>query len=214
MVYMPENKPGESVSEKWKGAWNIPAFRFRFVSGIAGVTLVLLSFPVFFQTIQLREGTPLQDPFLSRFPAVDVSVFIFILIWAATIWMLIRAFRNPHLMLVFAWSYFILCLSRMLTIFMVPLEPPAGIIELLDPLTNLFYGKHFVTKDLFYSGHTSTLALFTLLLEKRTEKWLMGLATVCLGVLLMIQHVHYTIDVLAAFPFTWIMYSLGKKMAI
>lgn len=200
-----------TTKEKWNLAFREPHFRVKFYTGVAGVIGILAFFPWFFQYIQARQGTQLNDFLLDRFPAVDVSIFIFILIWFSAVWMLIYAFRHPHTFLVLAWSYFFLCVSRITTITLIPLEPPHGIIDLVDPLTNMFYGKHFVSKDLFYSGHTSTLVLFSCVFAKRKQRILMTSFSVALGVLLLVQHVHYTIDVVAAFPFTWIMYWFGKK---
>ena len=96
---------------------------------------------------------------------------------------------------------------------MVPLDPPDGLIRLNDPLTSMVYGgkDKFMPKDLFFSGHTSNMFLMCLCLTKKTDKYLAFIATIAVGILVLVQHVHYTIDVLAAFFFTYIIYRVSKK---
>jgi membrane-associated phospholipid phosphatase len=99
-----------------------------------------------------------------------------------------------------------------LTITLVPLDPPAGLIPLVDPLSNFFYGDKFVTKDLFFSGHTSSVFLLCLTIPGRTDKKLALIATFIVGFLLLVQHVHYTLDILGGFLFAWIAYKLATRL--
>ena len=110
-------------------------------------------------------------------------------------------------------SLVLLCISRMITITLIPLNPPIGLIPLKDPISSLFYGGTgvFITKDLFYSGHTSTQFLIFLCLTKRSDKIIAFIATITVGILVLIQHVHYTIDVLAAFVFTYVVIYLERR---
>ncbi len=116
--------------------------------------------------------------------------------------------------MMFIYGYIIVSLSRMLSINLVPLDPPVGLIPLIDPLSNAFYGKTYITKDLFYSGHTSTIFLMFLCLRRRWDRLFALVGTLIVGRLLLVQHVHYTIDVLGAFVFTYPLYWLGKKFAL
>lgn len=102
----------------------------------------------------------------------------------------------------------------MLSINLLPLNPPIGLIPMVDPLTNAFYGKVYITKDLFYSGHTSTIFLIFLCLRQRWDRLMTFVGTLIVGSLLLVQHVHYTIDVLGAFVFTYPLYWIGKKIAL
>jgi membrane-associated phospholipid phosphatase len=113
--------------------------------------------------------------------------------------------------LTFVWSWVILSVFRMLTISLVPLDPPAGLIGLVDPLSNAFYGPKFITKDLFFSGHTSTVFLLYLCLPGRVDKRLALLITFGVATLLLIQHVHYTLDVLGGFLFGWLSWWIATK---
>jgi membrane-associated phospholipid phosphatase len=90
---------------------------------------------------------------------------------------------------------------RMLTMYLFTFEPPMGIIPLEDPVTAVFYpgGEPFL-KDLFFSGHTATLVLFAFAMGPGRQRTALLLAALVVGGLVLVQHVHYTVDVLAA-PF-------------
>jgi len=84
---------------------------------------------------------------------------------------------------------------------------------LIDPLSNTFYGNATITKDLFFSGHISTIFLIFLCLKNKFDKVLTLTAAFFLAILLMLQHIHYVIDILAAPVFTYIAYIIARKIA-
>ncbi|AMR28391.1 hypothetical protein A0257_15695 [Hymenobacter psoromatis] len=165
--------------------------------------------PGFFQHIQQRSGgLLLPDPLLRLLPHHDVGTLIFVLMYGAVVvgvgWLLV----HPRLFLRGLWALLLLLLMRMLTIWLVPLVPPLDILPLSDPLlARLFHTSpsEAITKDLFFSGHTSTVALLALAAR---GWWRRGLAVlmVLVGVLVLVQRVHYTYDVLAAPLFAWLAY--------
>jgi membrane-associated phospholipid phosphatase len=61
--------------------------------------------------------------------------------------------------------------------------------------------------DLFFSGHTALVFAIYLLSGK---KWPFLLLSIVIGTLLVMQRVHYSIDVIAAFPFAWCAVSLSR----
>ncbi len=89
---------------------------------------------------------------------------------------------------------------RIAAMWATPLEAPPGMIPLEDPVVRLFGPGRLLTKDLFFSGHTSTLFLLALTVPGRGWKALFVAATAAVAVGVLVQHVHYAIDVLAA-PF-------------
>ncbi|MNT60082.1 hypothetical protein D3C72_1976390 [compost metagenome] len=111
------------------------------------------------------------------------------------------------------WSFIFLCIARIITISLVPLDPPTDIVHLSDPCSIFFYHANVITKDLFFSGHTATVFLVALCLERKRDKMIAYVASGIIAVLLLIQHVHYTIDIIAAPFFMWICWYLGKAMA-
>ena len=188
------------ISSIWRKTWENKSYKTTMFSGVITLSIISCFLNPFFQAIEVREGIQIKDILLSILPAKDCSEAIFILIWSCVALATIRFLNNPMLFIVFLWSYVALCLTRIITISLVPLDAPAGLIPLRDPLSNYFYGQIFITKDLFYSGHTATLFLIFLCLEKKNDKLIVLLATGVVGLLLLVQHVHYSMDVLAA-PF-------------
>lgn len=211
MSILTPNPTGDLV---WQVAWQSPIFRWKFFVGLLGTLALLFTFPYFFQSIERHSGPVLNDWVLNRLPPQDVSLLIFGVIWATALLLLIRARSGPAVFMMFTYGYIIISLSRMLSINLVPLDPPVGLIPLIDPISNAFYGEKYITKDLFYSGHTSSIFLMFLCLRRRWDRLFAFVGSLIVGGLLLVQHVHYTVDVIGAFVFTYPLYWLGKKIAL
>ena len=99
-------------------------------------------------------------------------------------------------------AYTLLILVRTFAIYMVPLEPPSNMIVLDDPIANSILGGGglIITKDLFFSGHVSALVLLGLVSQNKFMSVANLIFASIVGILIVWQHVHYTIDVVAA-PF-------------
>jgi membrane-associated phospholipid phosphatase len=120
--------------------------------------------------------------------------------------------QDPNLFLTFLWGFILINLSRFVTIGLIPLDTPRDLIPIIDPISNQFYGPKFITKDLFFSGHTAAMFLMFLCLKKRTDKILALTATVFVGFSVLLQHVHYTIDVVMAPVITYFIWIGAKKI--
>jgi PAP2 superfamily protein len=190
----------------WSRAWHIPSFKWKFWTGLLMLSGILISFPFFFNAIEARNGFVFTDIIVQMIPPRNVSGAVFFLIWSCCILLIIRIYRDPMMLLTTLWAYNAVTLVRMASIGLISLNPPAGLIPLADPITNQFYGQHYITHDLFFSGHTTTVFLIFLCLKKKADRIYALSASVILGVLLLVQHVHYTIDVLAAPFFTYAVY--------
>lgn len=212
MSFESKNK---AESLPWKEAVKMSGFKIKLIIVSIIFFIILAIFPYFFQYIEAREGKVLNDPILDHIPPADFSIPIFLCIWSLTALMISRCIKHPIILLTGLYSFIILTLFRIVTITLVPLNPPVGLIPLVDPISNFFYGKtDFITKDLFFSGHTSSQFLYFLCLPKRRDKLLALLSTFVVGTLVMVQHVHYTIDVVAALPLTALCYFVGKRIAV
>jgi hypothetical protein len=197
----------------WQIAWEYPTFRIKFILGMLFLIGIILFIPHFFARIEAREGVVLNDWVLSQIKAVDVSLYIFIVIYAVVAFLIVRMSKNTSICLTALWAFIFLCLARILTISLVPLDPPKGIINLVDPCSVVFYRTHAITKDLFFSGHTATIFLGALCLENKREKMVVFALAFVIAILLLVQHVHYTADVIAAPFFCWFCWYLGKSVA-
>lgn len=190
-------------------------FRNKLVAGMLVFAFILMALPSFFAMIESRDGVVLNDWFLDLIGPRDFSVPIFIIIWSTTLLFFVRSYKRPEIFLQAIYCVILLTLLRMTTIYLTPLNPPLTIITIKDPLTSLTYGGKdiFITKDLFFSGHTSNMLILALCFEKRTDKILGWFSTITVGLLVLFQHAHYSIDVIAAIVITFFVVKLGKKMA-
>ena len=200
-----------SIKQAWTAALQSPKKRDKLLIGSFIVAIILSSLPIFFNYIQKRKGIVLHDWVLAHIPAYDVSVLIFTIIWGMALLIFIRALYNPVIYINYVWTLIFINIARMISIYLVALDPPNGLIHLVDPLTGVFYGNVVITRDLFFSGHTSTLVLIFLCLEKRTDKILGFISIIVVMVLLLVQHIHYTIDVVAAPIIVYMIFLLTRR---
>ncbi|MBC7884582.1 MAG: hypothetical protein H7X99_03860, partial [Saprospiraceae bacterium] len=78
-----------------------------------------------------------------------------------------------------------------------------------DPVVEiLFYGGDVLLKDLFFSGHTANLILVGLVVDVPWLKRALFFFALVVGILVVLQHVHYSIDVVAAPFFAYAAYKI------
>lgn len=200
------------VQQRWQDAMQTNGFAIKLLTIIAIAVIGAPQFPAYFVNIQKRDGVYLSDFVLNRLPAFDVSTPIFAIIYGMLVFMLCRILVKPQVFLLFTVTFVIETILRMSAIYLFPLNPPVDLVPLHDTFAELcIYGDtEPITKDLFFSGHTATMIMIWLFLEKPWEKTLAAIAAVILAILLLIQHVHYTADIIGAFFFTALSYIIGR----
>ncbi len=156
--------------------------------------------PTYYQEIiGPKKGYFLNDPFLNLFKPMDWSLPIFITLYLAVAQTLISSFRKPHVVMAGLATYCAISLIRMLSMYVFTLEPPIGMILLVDPITaSLVYPESSFAKDLFFSGHVSTMMVLVLVEENKIARVFKIAGTSLVGFLLAWQQVHYTIDLIVA----------------
>ncbi len=174
------------------------------------ITLVALAFvastlPSFFRFIEARPGNVPPDPLIAHLAPMDLSAPIFVVLYGAILWAVLSIAGKPSVLLRALQAYLVLLLLRMISMFTFTLEPPADLIDLVDPVTQLFYpDDRPFRKDLFFSGHTATLALLAFAVPGPRIRAVLWIATFLVGAAVILQYVHWTVDVLAALVFAWL----------
>jgi hypothetical protein len=212
---VPDETEISPESSAWARALALPGFRRSWLILLAmlfGVVVPLV--PIFFHYIQQRPGPVLADPLLPLLPRHDMSMPIFALMYGSVVVAVGWLTRQPQLFLRGLWAYLITLAFRMTAIWLLPLSPPLSILPLPDPfLAQIFHtvASEAITKDLFFSGHTSTVAVLALAVRGRL-RGLLAAAMVAVGVLVLVQRVHYSYDVLAAPLFAWLAYWVAGRL--
>lgn len=199
-----------SLFVEWRQALSNRNFVFSLILSLIGVTAFASVLPYYFINILLpKPGSPISDPVLNFFTPRDWSIEIFVGIYLATVLSLVFNSAKPYTILVGLQTYVIVNFMRLTSLYLFTLEAPDGIIPLSDPfLTKFAYGQAIFVKDLFFSGHISTLAILFFIENKRVLKWFILISMIAVAVMLAWQRVHYSIDMLAAPLITWIVFRL------
>lgn len=167
---------------------------------LLSLAILLTCFIKFLNHIELRVGETFSDPLLKIFPPIDLTWVIFSLIYISLIAAIISLARDPSNLLFALQAFIIMGVIRTVSLFLMPLNPPPGILPLNDPFVQMFGQGEILTKDLFFSGHTSTLFLLFLTAHGKFLKGIFLFSAIIVGISVLLQHVHYSIDVFSA-PF-------------
>jgi len=136
---------------------------------------------------------------------------IFILLYGALVMAIVTMCRTPVILFKAVRAYTMLIGIRIICMWLLPLDPPATMIALQDPLVQLLTTGNTapLTRDLFFSGHTSILCLVGFVLPQRTLKIIFFLLAALVGVAVILQHVHYSVDVVIAPLAAWAAVSMA-----
>jgi len=188
------------ASTTWKDV--LSDRRELFVSAITLIVLVftLTSYASFLTGIERRPGFAFTDPLHQLVGPVDLTWPIFLILYGALIAAVGLLVGQPLILFRVLRAYTILVAIRMLCMWMLPLDPPTTMIALSDPIVELFTtdSASTLTRDLFFSGHTATFFLIGAVVPNKIfRRVYYGLGTL-IAFMVIVQHVHYTVDVLVA----------------
>ena len=184
----------------WKTFFQNKKSRTEFIITLLVLVPLMLSFSQFILFIEQREGVVLNDPLLNTFNPINLTWLTFSLIYLSLIMFFVSVFKDPQKLMIGLQSYGLMVIFRTIAMYLTPLDAPGTLLVLDDPFVQLFGKGDVLTKDLFFSGHTGTLFLLFLLAENKTLKILFLISTIMVGSAVLLQHVHYSIDVFVA-PF-------------
>jgi len=165
---------------------------------------------MFLEYAEARKGVILTDPILQLLTAADFTWIIFAVIYLSLIAALISLLPHPSHLLFAVQLYALMVFTRIIAMYLLSLEPPEGMILLKDPFVELFGTGSTLTKDLFFSGHTASILIFFLTAKDKVFKIIFLTALILIAVLIILQKIHYTIDVYAAVFFTLSCYYILK----
>jgi len=185
--------------ENWEKAWKNTVFRPYISIILVMFVTVIFVYGQCLDFIEARPGSIISDPILNLFSPLEVTWFTFGIIYISVIVTLIRLSWQPSQLLITFQAYIFIALARMASMYLIPLDPPPLLIPLEDPFVQSV-SSGVLTRDLFFSGHTSTMFLLYLSCTSRKMRIFFLIGTILVGMLVLVQHVHYTIDVVAA-PF-------------
>lgn len=197
----------------WQTYWQSRGNRTVFIYSAVFLTIVLFCFLHVLTFIEDREGYIFNDPILNLFDPIDFSFTTFIVTYSFVLTGILITFRKPQLFVKLIQGYAILTLFRIFSLFFITLEPPPTIIPLQDIfLQSTFYSGRVNLKDLFFSGHTAILFLFAFDFTNPKLKILFIVGGIVIGTLVMLQHVHFSIDVFAAPVFAYLTIFTREKI--
>jgi hypothetical protein len=159
---------------------------------------IMLTFSRFVRWVEHRPGVVLPDPLLCLLAPRQLTWVIFALVYGGLLTGCSALLRRPQRLLLGLQSYGVMVLLRMLALWLAPLEPPLGMLPLEDPFVRVFGPNELLTKDLFFSGHTASLLVVYWAIPRGRTRSILLLSAAGVACCVLVQHVHYGIDVLAA----------------
>ena len=170
----------------------------------------------------------LPDVLLTALPYVEGVARSNYLLWLAVYLPLTLAFlaTEPRRWTRYMVTGGLVSLARGLTIVVTGLGPPdagSGIpaganafdvwLQLISPWSVFAHGsaQAYLTKDLFFSGHTATTFLLVLYLWPRPRlRWIALAAHLVVAASVLLARIHYSIDVVGAWAMTFAIFALRE----
>jgi len=180
-------------------------------SSVVGLIFLALSLVVNFAAnifATNRIGSSINDIILDNIPTFDVNLVFFegFAVFLAFVFFL--AVKKPQRAPFILKSFAVFVLIRSAFIILTHMGPPANEL-FFDP--GAISNKLTVGGDLFFSSHTGLPFLAALLFwEDKTLRYLFLVLSLVFGTAVLLGHLHYSIDVFAAFFITYGIYHIAR----
>ncbi len=200
----------DNIKLRWQKALKERKFVWFLIASLAMFILLMAFLAEFQSSIELRDGVIFKDPLFGNIPPVSVDWILFFTIYSVQLVAILYAFTRPENTIQIIIGYFFVYFFRIFALYLLPLEPPENTIPLYDPILIWFGKGEIITKDLFYSGHTATTFMVFLITENKKLKFIIGIGLIITMFGVLLQRLHYSVDVYVALFFAYTAYRLSK----
>jgi hypothetical protein len=197
------------IFEKHKIYWTQRSFLF---SVLTGILFLAASFIInHFASNYANEmaSAYVKDVVLDNFPVLNVNFIVNDGLLIYIIFTLLYIIKDPKKIPFAAKSYALFVLIRSVFIMLTHLGPMPQ-HSFLEPDSYLI--KLNAGSDFFFSGHTGYPFLVALIFwDNKFVRYVSLAASLVFGAAVLLGHLHYSIDVLAAFFITYSIFSIARK---
>ena len=181
------------------------------ISLMIGLAFLFLSFVVNFYAGTYatdKASNPVTDIILSNTRVYDLdSIFIYgpIVFW---MFVSILCFSQPKRLpfTLKSIALFVIIRSIFVSLTHIGPFPTQAIIDNTKIMKDFIFGG-----DLFFSGHTGLPFLMALVFwESKYLKWIFVATAIFFGIVVLLAHLHYSIDVLSAFFITYTIFHISS----
>lgn len=197
-----------NLAKRYQGFWDNKA---NFSSLVSGLLLLAISLVINHLAVNYAARTAsnsVEDFFLGHIPTFDVDgLFIYGAI-AMVAFIGIIALYHPFRLAFLAKSIGLFVIIRALFLSLTHIAPYSTQLT-IDPENPL---RWFTSgADLFFSGHTGLPFLIALIFwDKPRIRWTFLILSAFFAVIVILGHLHYSIDVFAAFFITYAIADMAK----
>lgn len=197
--------------QRWRSLLKIRWLVLFLIVGLLAVASSLKLQAVTGRYADRTPAFPVPDLILDTIPVVNLEWLIVwgyltLLVFAVVAIVMYEPENFPFALVTFALFIFI----RAIFVTLTHLAPPGDALEPnfhLKLLRNLsFYN------DLFFSGHTGFPFLVFLVVRTNWVRYFFLAASFVMGAAVLFSHLHYSIDVFAAFFITYAIYKMSERL--
>lgn len=199
------------IWHEWKVLLGDRAFRISLLAGIVLMAGAAASnqFACIYNDSQ--SYISVGDLILDYIPTINMHIFFtwgmyFLTVFIICYALFVKPETVPFALKTYAVLIFLRCGFILLTNIGAPVDSfYAGAIVGKDFFTDFVFRN-----DLFFSGHTAYPFLGYLIYRKTNVAWILFLGTILMAITVLFMHVHYSIDVFAAFFITYGVYKFSS----
>jgi hypothetical protein len=160
--------------------------------------------------VTVTPGAKVPDLILDQVPAVDLSfLFVYGYMVLLMILFLYPTFFRVRMLHVVAIQFSVLLTLRSVFMIFTHLETPAGSVAVSFPW---FFENLYFENDMFFSGHTAMPFLGFYVFRHSPLRYVFLIGAIVMGIVVLAMHLHYSIDVFAAFFMTYCSYRMGQRL--
>jgi len=197
--------------KKWFGNWKQELSSHKYLILLSFGFLIIANIISFLASsyVDKISTAVVPDLILGNIPSLNLDfIFVYGIVAIVLVIFFYSVIFKANELHIIAFQFSLLILVRSFFMVLTHLGQPAG-ARIITGLPGLLQLLTF-HNDLFFSGHTAIPFMAFLLFRREKIGIFFLAASIIMAIIVLLMHVHYSIDVFAAFFITYGIYKLGE----